>query len=66
MSSVSPIGLILIGFVLVLVGFLIPFLNVLDILPTSFLLSFFGYFASIGGIILGMIGIAFFIRRDRP
>jgi hypothetical protein len=62
----KPKALILVGFVLVLLGFVVPVLIVLDILPNTFLLNFLAYGASISGLLLGFIGttMAVKIRRD--
>jgi hypothetical protein len=47
-----------IAFVLLLVGALLPFLMVLRILQPSFALSFLSYAASLVGLVLGLIGVA--------
>jgi hypothetical protein len=47
---------ILLGFVLVVMGAVIPFLMVLQVITSSFLLSILGYSASVIGIFLGIIG----------
>jgi hypothetical protein len=57
--------LMLIGFVLLLLGFGLPFLMLLGYLPSTFFLNFFSYGASTVGLILGFIGIAFYMRRNR-
>lgn len=54
----SPVRLIVIAFVLLLVGALLPFLMVLRILQPSFALSFLSYAASLVGLVLGLIGVA--------
>lgn len=60
-----PRNLALIGFVLVLLGFVVPFLIVLQVLPSTFLLNFLSYGASIVGLFLGMIGAAMYVRIHR-
>ena len=50
--------ILLLGFVLVLLGFLIPFLMVLKIIESSWALDFFAFGASFAGILLGVIGAA--------
>lgn len=52
----SPWKLILIGFVLVLLGFILPVLMVIGVLEATLLLNFFAYGASISGLLLGLIG----------
>ena len=48
--------LIALSFVLILGGFLVPFLMVLGILESSFTLSFSGYFCSLLGVVLALYG----------
>ncbi|MCD6284407.1 MAG: hypothetical protein J7M39_00665 [Anaerolineae bacterium] len=57
MRPQSPRKLIVIGLVLVLLGFILPVLMVIDVLEATLLLSFFAYGASISGLLLGLIGI---------
>jgi hypothetical protein len=59
-------GLIfVIGFLLVLFGAVAPFLMVMGILPSGFALGFLSYGASITGLLLGLIGMAWNTRIDR-
>jgi hypothetical protein len=63
----SPLKLVTIGFVLVLAGFLMPFLMVLGVLESGFTLSFSAYFSSLVGLLLAFYGISDHIslrRRD--
>jgi len=57
--------MILLGFVLVLFGFIIPFLMVVRVIKAGFFLSFLSYGASMAGLFLGLIGAAWYSRRDR-
>lgn len=57
--------LILIGFLLVLAGAVLPFLMVLHIIPSTFFLNFFSYSASVAGLFLGMIGGVWYARAAR-
>jgi membrane associated rhomboid family serine protease len=63
MSDASPFQLIALGFLFVFIGFLVPFLMVIGILPAGFILSIISYLASVGGLILGVIGAAFYVRE---
>lgn len=69
MRPLSPLRMMVLGFMGVLVGFLLPFFMVLKIIPSSFALSFLSYAASFCGLILGIIGSALYVsikrRRDR-
>ena len=63
--NLSPKILILIGFVLVLAGAVIPWLIVLRVIPSTMFLNFFAFTASMVGIFLGMIGGATYVREVR-
>ncbi|GAB4152469.1 MAG: hypothetical protein Fur0021_17300 [Candidatus Promineifilaceae bacterium] len=60
-----PLKLVLIGFLLVLLGAVLPFLMVIRIVEPSFLLSFISYGASVGGLFLGVIGAASYVGNVR-
>jgi hypothetical protein len=60
-----PRNIILLGLVLVLLGFVLPFLMVLRVIEPSFLLSFLSYGASITWLLLGLMGAAWYVRIDR-
>jgi len=45
-----------IGFVLVLLGFVMPLLMVIDVIPTNLVLSLLSHAASVTGLILGLLG----------
>jgi hypothetical protein len=67
MKPQSPWKLIGIGFVLVVLGFVLPLLMVIDVIPTSLLLSLVSHGASVSGLILGIAGtiMARQISNDR-
>ncbi len=65
MITEHPKKIIAIGFVLVLFGFIGPFLMVLKILESSFVLNFLSYGASISGLMLGVIGSATYFRMNK-
>lgn len=52
----------LIGFVLVVLGVVLPFLMVIHLLPSTFFLNFFAYGASLMGLFLGIIGASLYMR----
>jgi hypothetical protein len=54
----NPFTLVTIGFALVLVGFLVPFLMVLRILDSGLALSFSAYFSSLAGLVLSLYGVS--------
>ena len=57
--------IIAIGFVLVLLGVILPFLMVLRTIQPSFLLGFLSFAASVVGLVLGLIGAALHVRGNR-
>lgn len=57
--------LIVVGFILVLAGAVIPFLIVLGFVESTFLLNFLAYGASVLGIFLGVIGVATYVGEKR-
>lgn len=62
MMRLHPIKIIVIGFLLVLFGFLAPFLMVIKVIEASFVLSFLSHGASVSGLILGIIGAVMYRR----
>ena len=65
MNSPNYIVLILIGFVLVVVGAVLPFLMVMRVVEPTFFLSFLSYGASMIGLFLGFIGATMYVRERR-
>jgi len=63
MSNWHPRYIILLGFFLVLMGFVLPFIMVLHIVQPSFLLSFLSWGSSVAGLFLGIIGASMLIKR---
>lgn len=57
-----PITLIIVGLVLMLLGVGLPFLMVTQVLESTFFLNFFSFTVSIGGLFMGIIGIAMYSR----
>jgi len=65
MSALSPRILVGIGFVLVVIGVVVPFLMVMKIIPSTFFLNFLSFTASVSGLIMGMYGAAMYVREHR-
>jgi len=61
----NPVRLMVIGFVGLVLGVVLPFLMVMRILEPSFLLSFIAFGASIGGMFLGIMGAFNYARSER-
>lgn len=68
MIRLSSRSILWIGFVLVLLGFLLPLLIVIKVLESTFFLNFFSFIVSVVGLFLGLIGAAQYAleyRRNR-
>jgi hypothetical protein len=63
--STNPYLLIAIGFIMVLFGFIFPFLMTIQVINSTFFLNFASYIASFMGLILGVIGSAMIYRENR-
>lgn len=57
--------LLIIGFVLVLVGAVLPFLIVIRLIESTFFLNFVAFSASVAGIFMGVIGTAMHVADVR-
>lgn len=55
-TGIAPKKLLVIAFVLLIAGFVLPLLMVMRYLPSTFLLNFLAYASSFLGVILGIIG----------
>ncbi len=60
-----PTTLLIIGFLLSLLGFGLPLLMVIHVLPSTFFLNFFSFGASMSGLVLGILGGALYVRHHR-
>lgn len=58
----SPRFLLVLGLILMLLGFFLPLLMVMRILPLGFLLSFLSWAFSVAGMFLGVIAVATMTR----
>lgn len=68
MIRISARTILLIGFLMVLAGFVLPLLIVLKLLESTFFLNFFSFTVSTAGLFLGLIGaaqVALEIRHKR-
>lgn len=57
--------IILIGFFLVLFGFVMPFLMVIGVVRSTFFWNFASYGASVLGLLLGVVGAAMYAARKK-
>jgi len=61
----QPWSLILIGFLLSVLGVVLPFLMVMHTIPSTFFLNFFSYLSSFSGLILGITGASMYVQKHR-
>lgn len=61
----KPVTWIVVGFVLVLLGFVLPWLMVLKILQSTLLLNFVSFSATVSGLFLGLAGAAWHVRLEK-
>ncbi|MCL0056176.1 hypothetical protein M1O20_00705 [Dehalococcoidia bacterium] len=61
----SHLRLIILGFLLLLVGAVLPFVMVIRLLESTFLLNFVAATSSVGGLTVGLIGIVQYNRSRR-
>ncbi|HOU24922.1 MAG TPA: hypothetical protein PLN42_11865 [Anaerolineae bacterium] len=57
--------LLVVGFFLVVIGAVLPFLIVLHYVPSTFLLNILAYMASTVGIFLAVLGVALHVGKAR-
>lgn len=65
MRTIRGEYLVLIGFLMVVLGAVIPFLIVMQEIKSTLFLNFFAYFLQVGGLFLGVSGLAFVVRVSR-
>jgi hypothetical protein len=61
----SPVTSLAIGFALILAGFFLPFLMVLQVLESGLVLSITAYCASLVGLVLSLYGVSHYSKRTR-
>ncbi len=60
----NPLRIILVGLVLVLIGVLVPFLIVIDIIAPSYLFGLVSFVCSLTGVLLGVVGASWYRREQ--
>ena len=61
----NPLRLIAIGLGLLVIGVVLPFLMVTDLVESTLPLNFLAVVSSIGGLTLGFLGITQYMRRQK-
>jgi hypothetical protein len=62
MKLLRPVYLMILAFILLLVGWMLPFLMVIHVVPSTFFLNFFSYTISTIGLIVGVVGAVYYVR----
>lgn len=65
MRNWDPVHIILLGFGLLVLGVVLPMLMILQVLESTFFLNFFAYICSFLGLMFGLIGTAWYTRKNR-
>ncbi len=66
MPPIHPVRWIVTGGVLLLIGFVGPFLMVIRVVEPTFLLAFASFAASTAGFLVGMVGLIGYGMARRP
>jgi len=61
----SPRFLLILGMILLLIGWIIPLAIIMRVIPSTFLLNFLSWGASVAGLFLGFIGGAMWVRMNK-
>jgi hypothetical protein len=61
----SPPFLLILGMILLLLGIVLPFLMVIQVLESTFFLNFFSWGISVAGLAFGTIGFAMYSWKNR-
>ena len=61
----QALSLIFIGFVFSLLGFALPLLIVIHVIPSTFFLNFFAAGSMMVGLVLGILGASQYVRYHR-
>jgi hypothetical protein len=61
----SPLGIILLGFLFVVLGVVLPLLMMLNVIPTTFAISFLSFGLSVAGVLMGIVGASRYVVRRR-
>ncbi len=65
MNVAHPVRWMIAGFVLLVVGVLLPFAMVIGLLEPTLPLGFLSYGASFLGLVFGLVGVVYYARTQR-
>jgi len=61
----SPRFLLTLGLILLFIGWIIPLLIIMRVIPSTFFLNFLSWGMSVSGLFLGFVGGAMWVRMNR-
>ena len=62
---ISPRFFFILGSILLLIGWFIPLLILMRMIPSTFVLNFIGWSASVSGLFLGFLGGATWVKMNK-
>ena len=65
MMGLTSKQMLIIAVILLVLGVVLPFLMVMDVLESTFFLNFFSYTCQVSGLFLGMIGTFSLVKINR-
>lgn len=65
MIKLTPVRMMVLAFFLMLVGVVLPLLMVIRVVEPTFFLSFISYASSLAGMVLGVVGAAYYVSFHR-
>ncbi|MCI0475064.1 MAG: hypothetical protein L0Y55_02345 [Anaerolineales bacterium] len=65
MNRLTPSQMMWLGFFLLVLGFVLPFLMVLQFLESNLLTTFIAYLASFSGLVIGLMGVVEYARIQK-
>ena len=65
MRDINPLILLGVGFVLLVIGWVLPVLMIMQILESTFLLNLIAYSTSFLGLMIGIVGSVMYLSRHR-
>ena len=65
MRHLTPTRLILIAILLLVIGVVLPFLMVMEVIESTLFLNLISFLVSLVGVIMGVIGSAYYVRLKR-
>ena len=65
MMGLTSKQMLIIAVILLVLGVVLPFLMVMDVLESTFFLNFFSYACQVSGLVLGMIGTFSLVKINR-